>query len=111
MQDVLIFLSVQAFGKELVHIYRVILVGVVPFCCSRQAFSCLFLQDRFFKYYFKNECGGFIRFPNERKHFTWFYCFLAFEINFPAKKISKNYHFKKFSEFNHILFDVDGGCT
>ena len=105
-RDVLIFLSIQAFIKELVHRSRVILVGVVPFCWSRGASSCLFLRDRFFKYYFKNECGGFIRFPNTRKHSTWFYCFRAFEIYFPTKKISRNYHFKKFSEFNHILFET-----
>ena len=38
------------------------------------------------KYFFKNECEGFIRFPNTRKHLKprgrrppeWYYCFRAF---------------------------------
>ena len=78
--------------------------------CERIAMLC-------FEYYFKNECEGFIRFPNERKHLkprgrrpSGFYCFRAFEslmkpearvfeITSPTKKISSNYHFDEFSQF------------
>ena len=85
----------RSFRKALSH-----------FSWNRRAFSSLFLRERFFKYYFKNGCEGFIRFPNARKHFTWFYCFRAFKTTFPIKKSSRNYHFKTFSEFKHILFET-----
>ena len=30
----------------------------------------------------------------------------VFEITYPTKKISGNYHFNKFPEFKHILFEA-----
>ena len=53
-------------------------------------------------------------FETTRPQAEWFYCFRAFgnlmkhearvfEITFPAKKISSNYHLNKFSQFNYYI--------
>ena len=57
-------------------------------------------------------------FETTRPQAEWFYCFRAFgnlmkhearvfEITFPAKKISSNYHLNKFSQFNYYIWDVN----
>ena len=69
------------------------------------------------KYYFKNECEGFIRFPNTttfettRAQAECCYCFRVFgnlkkpeargfEITSPTKKNRSSCHFNEFSGFN-----------
>ena len=102
----MILLSIQAFSKELLHRSPVILVGVVPFCLSLELFVVCFFVTDFSSTISKTSAGISLSFQTRDKDFTWFYCFRAFEINFPAKKIIRNYHFKKFSELNHTVFET-----
>ena len=55
-------------------------------------------------------------FETTRPQSAWFYCFRAFgnpmkheagvfEITYPTKKISLNYHLNKFSQFNYYIWD------
>ena len=77
-----------------------------------------FRFQKSFKYYFKNECEGLIRFPNARKHLkprgrrrSGFIVFehlkpeaRVFEISSPTKKVSLNYHLNKFSELRYCFW-------
>ena len=90
------------------------------FSTTQQSFP---KHNNLFKYYFRKEFEGLIRFPNGRKHSKtqgyWpsFVLFLSgnlmiaeargLEITSLTKKICRNYHFNKFFAFKYFLWDME----